>query len=240
MFTQLPSVAAAQLSDIICSVQAGVSVQETLQQVFNLFNTNLILHNAGNPNGAIGGVTYQLCWDTADSMLYVCNVSGNSATAVWVPAIGQLTNGQLIIGSTGAVPVKASLSAGSGISITGGAGTITISGTGSGIGWNEVTGTTQQMVADSGYVANNGGLVTFTLPATAAFGTAINIIGKGAGGWSIVANTGQTMQVGAVASTITTGSVSSTNQFDSIDLICTTANTVWTTHCAPQGNLTII
>lgn len=33
MFTGLPSVVTAQPSDIICAVQAGVSVQETLQQV---------------------------------------------------------------------------------------------------------------------------------------------------------------------------------------------------------------
>lgn len=45
-----------------------------------------------------------------------------------VNEIGPLTNGQLIIGSTGAAPVAATLTAGAGITITPGAGSITISG----------------------------------------------------------------------------------------------------------------
>jgi hypothetical protein len=46
-------------------------------------------------------------------------------------ALGAATNGQLPIGSTGADPVLAALTAGSGISITNGAGSITIAATGS-------------------------------------------------------------------------------------------------------------
>lgn len=45
-----------------------------------------------------------------------------------VNEIGPLTNGQLIIGSTGAAPVAATLTAGAGISIANAAGSITISG----------------------------------------------------------------------------------------------------------------
>src|SRR5262249_1981841 len=77
--------------------------------------------------------------------------------------LGPLTNGQLLIGSTGADPVPANLNAGSGISISIGPGSIIISGTGSGTGWTEVTGTTQLMSADNGYVTNNASLVTLTL-----------------------------------------------------------------------------
>lgn len=44
-------------------------------------------------------------------------------------SIQALTNGQLLIGSTGAVPVAASLTAGTGITVTPGAGTITIAAT---------------------------------------------------------------------------------------------------------------
>ena len=43
-----------------------------------------------------------------------------------------LTNGQLLIGSTGAAPVAATLTAGTGVSITNGAGSITINSTGGG------------------------------------------------------------------------------------------------------------
>ena len=94
MFPQLPSTGAAQMSDIICAVQGynaipgtGLSVQETLSQVYTLFQTNIILSYAGNPNGHVAGTTYQLCWDSADFILYVCNNSGNAASAVWIKAI---------------------------------------------------------------------------------------------------------------------------------------------------------
>lgn len=190
---------------------------------------------------------------TINQLLYssAANVVGgvtaaNSAilasTSTGVPTfVGSLTNGQLLIGSTGATPVAANLSAGSGISISNGAGTITIAGTGSGIGWTEVTGATQAMVADNGYVANRGTLVTFTLPATAAFGTALNVMGKGAGGWTIAQNAGQNIQIGSSSSTVGVGgSVSSSNQFDTVEFICTTADTTWTHLGGPQGNITIV
>lgn len=166
---------------------------------------------------------------TANSAMFRTDASG-------VPGwSASMTDGQLLIGDTSGTPVAANLTAGPGISIANGPGTIQISGTGSGIGWTEVTGTSQAMVADNGYVSNNAGLVTLTLPTTAAFGTAISIIGKGAGGWAIAQNSGQNVQVGSVSSTVGAGgSVASTNRFDSIDLLCTTANTTWTVQGGPQ------
>lgn len=151
------------------------------------------------------------------------------------------TNGQIPIGN-GTTYTAATLSAGPGISIANGSGSVTISGTGSGIGWTEVTGTTQAMVADNGYASSNASLVTLTLPATAAFGTAISIIGKGAGGWLIAQNSGQNIRVGSASSTVGVGgSVASTNRYDSINLICTTADTTWTVTGAPQSSgLTIV
>lgn len=150
------------------------------------------------------------------------------------------TNGQLLIGN-GTGYTLANLTAGAGVSISNGAGSITISGTGSGIGWTEVTGASQTIVADNGYVANNAGLVTFTLPASAAFGTAINIIGKGAGGWAIAQGAGQSIRFGSVSTTVGAGgSLASTNAFDSITLICTEANVTWTMLSAPQGTLTVV
>jgi hypothetical protein len=171
--------------------------------------------------------------------------SANSATLVTnasgVPAwTGSMTNGQILIGSTGATPVIGTITGTSGISVAVGAGTITLSGTGSGIGWNEITGASQTMAADQGYVTNNAGLVTLTLPAVAAFGTVINIVGKGAGGWRIAQGAGQQIQVGSTASTVGAGGyVESTNRYDSIELLCTTANTTWTCLGGPQGAITV-
>lgn len=90
MFTSLPVVTTAQMSDIICAVQGyvspsvlGTSVQETLQQVYNLFQSNVVLYYAGNPNGNVAGVTFQFCWDTTDKILYICTTSGTASGAVW-------------------------------------------------------------------------------------------------------------------------------------------------------------
>lgn len=60
---------------------------------------------------------------TIDGMLYIA--TGNIITST-----AAATNGQLLIGSTGAVPVLATLTAGTGITVTNTAGTITIAATG--------------------------------------------------------------------------------------------------------------
>ena len=93
MFTSLPTVSSATMSDIICAVQGylnpsnlGISVQETLGQVFNLFQSNIVLFYDGDPNGNVAGTTYQFCWDAINNTLYICVLSGPASTAVWVRA----------------------------------------------------------------------------------------------------------------------------------------------------------
>lgn len=110
------------------------------------------------------------------------------------------------------------------------------SGGGGGMSWTEVTASTANLAADTGYIANNATGVTFTLPVTAALGTQISIIGKGAGGWVIEQNAGQNIQIGSMSTSVGVGgSIESTNQFDSLTLICTTADTTWTILGAPQA-----
>jgi len=98
MYTSLPTVGSAQMTDIICAVQGyvspsvlGTSVQETLQQVYNLFQAGIIQTYAGNPNGFVAGQTYNLLWDSADKYLWVCTTTGTAGTAVWtLPIPGPL------------------------------------------------------------------------------------------------------------------------------------------------------
>ena len=78
--------------------------------------------------------------------------------------LGVATNGQIPIGSTGADPVLATLTGGTGVSIVNGAGTITINASGGALTWTDVTGTTQAMAVNNGYTANNAGLVAFDTP----------------------------------------------------------------------------
>jgi len=164
-------------------------------------------------------------------------------TAAFNPIV--LTNGQLLIGSTGVDPVAATLTAGAGITVTNAAGTITIASSesaGGGFIWTDVTSATQTIVAGNAYVSDDGAtLVTFTLPATSAFGDTFRILGKSAGGWKIAQNAGQQINFGNIPTTLgATGSIASTNQYDSITCTCITAgaSSIWATS-ESQGNLTV-
>jgi len=104
--------------------------------------------------------------------------------------------------------------------------------------WTEVTGTTQAFAVNNGYIMNNGSQVVGTLPATAAVGDIVQVVGKGAGGWKIAQNSGQIIHVGDTATaTGTGGSVESINRYDCIELICIVANTEF--NVKPAGNYTI-
>lgn len=150
-----------------------------------------------------------------------------------------VADGQLLIGQTGGRPVNATLTAGAGISITNGAGAITIAATGV-EAWVEVTGTTQTIAANTNYIANNAAPVVFTLPATAAVGDTFTITGKGAGGWQIAQNAGQTIYFGDVATTTGTGgSLESTEDRDTVTIVCVTADDDFNV-TASIGNITYV
>jgi hypothetical protein len=149
-----------------------------------------------------------------------------------------VSNGQIAIGGSGNNGVAATITAGTGVSVTNGAGSITIASTGVGsLVWNDVSGTTQAAVINNGYIISNAGQTTVTLPATAAEGSVFAIAGKGAAGWILQMNTGQTCHFGSSASS-SAGSATSTNQYDSVTIVCVTANTTFVA-IAGWGNLTI-
>lgn len=105
----------------------------------------------------------------------------------------------------------------------------------------EVTSTSQTMAVNTGYIANNSALVTATLPSTSAVGDLVWIVGKGSGGWQIAQNAGQTIHFGNQDTTTGAGgSLDSTNQYDAIQLLCTSANTDWTCTGISQGNISVI
>lgn len=165
-------------------------------------------------------------------------VGGGGAAAVTALTAG--TNGQLVIGSTGADPVVANITAGAGISITNGAGSITIAAIDPVFAWTEVTSGTVPLVANNGYILNNAGVLVGTLPVTAAVGTIIDIVGKGAGGWAISQNAGQSINILSSTTTVGVGgSLASTQRYNCITLICTVADTQWTVKSS-MGNITVV
>lgn len=171
--------------------------------------------------------------------------SASSTTTVSGSVDFGLTNGQLLIGSTSAVASKASLSAGAGISITPGAGTITITNSaisGGGFAWTVITGATQTMAAGGGYIANRSAAqVGFSLPATAAVGDAYQVTGiDNATGWKIThaLGTNQIIYFGTSNTTTTTGSLTSSATRDSVTIICVIADTAFQV-INSIGNITI-
>lgn len=85
------------------------------------------------------------------------SLSGNRlmvSTPTAITEAAALTNGQLLIGSTGGAPVAANLTQGTGVTITNSAGGITISATGSGGTVTSVTGTAPITVSASTTVPN--------------------------------------------------------------------------------------
>ena len=169
---------------------------------------------------------------TNNTMLY-SNSSGD------VTSLAAATNGQLLIGSSSAAPALGTLTAGAGVSITNGAGSITVAVSGAGFTWTEVTGTTQALAIENGYVANNAGLVTLTLPTTAAIGDTIIVVGKGAGGWRVAQNAGQTIHFNSTDTTAGVGGrLDSTNRYNTVELVCITANTDFVV-LASSGTITV-
>lgn len=110
------------------------------------------------------------------------------------------------------------------------------------IPYTDVTFSPQQISPNNGYIANGVSPISLILPVLAAEGTRIEILGKGTGGWIINQNAGQNIQIGSLSSTVGTGgSVASSNQFDSLVLICISPNNTWACLGGPESSgLTII
>ena len=144
--------------------------------------------------------------------------------------------------STGAHQSIASVGSAGQVLTSNGAGalpTFQAAGGGGGLSWNEETGTSVAMAVNNGYITNNAALVTATLPATAAVGDVVRVAGKGAGGWRVAQNAGQTIHFGNQDTTTGAGGyLEFTNRYDSVELLCITANTDWVV-LSSVGNLTV-
>ncbi len=105
-----------------------------------------------------------------------------------------------------------------------------------GIPWVDVVTGSQAMVANTGYVTDFAGLITFTMPPTAAFGTVNQITGLSTPGWLIQLNVGQRIHFGNDEITISTGTLFSTNRHDCVTLRCVVPDSEWVVESS-QGNL---
>lgn len=210
-------------------------------------------------DGAIGDTTNRVSkvWaiDMQVTNAIAGSITGNAATATalatgrTISISGDLTYTSPSFDGTGNVTAAGTLATvnsnvGSFTNATitvNGKGLITAASSGNPtVAWSEVTGTSQSMAINSAYILNNASLVTATLPSTAAVGSVIYVVGKGAGGWKIAQNASGIIHFGNVNTTTGTGgSLASTNLYDCVQLVCTVANNEWTVMNA-QGNITIV
>ena len=104
--------------------------------------------------------------------------------------------------------------------------------------WSVITAN-QTAAINHGYICNKAGLLTLTLPSTAAVGSVIAFvnINTAAGSQFLSANPGQ-LNLGNVAATANTGTLTSTALGDIVFLVCSTANTTWYAY-GVQGNITV-
>jgi hypothetical protein len=204
------------------SLGEGGSTWTTGDQYTGAESSNIVIQNKG-----VTGESNKIRIGTQGSgngqqdACYVAGIYGVTpgvaadTKVVVIDSNGQLgnvsagTTGTYLSGNTGAAPTWSVI-------------------TGGGLVWTQIAGTTQTAAADNGYICQNAAQTTITLPATAAYGSVIEIIGEGALGFTIVHPVaGHYIQYGNVATTSNTGSLTSSNRYDCVRLVCRVADTVW-------------
>lgn len=214
----------ATASQVLLSGSSTTPAWSTATYLGTLTASGIVYASAANVMGQIA---------TANSAVLLTSAAG-------VPSMSAtLTNGQLIIGNTGNAPTPGTLTAGAGISVTNGGGTITIAATGAGFTWVDQTSTPVTAATNTGYIVDNGATpVVFTLPAAPALGSTIQIVGFSAGGWQLLPGAGDTIQIG-VSNAAT--SVTSANRYDCIELVYTgSANNLWVMADSVSAGFTIV
>ena len=114
-----------------------------------------------------------------------------------------------------------------------------VSSIGGSFTWNNQTADLNPIVKQNGYFANKAASrLVLTLPTNAVMGDTYKISGFGSQGWQVVAGAGQIIQLGSGSATSVNGSLSSTNQYDQVELVCSPTTTTFIVRDV-VGNLTI-
>lgn len=195
---------------------------------------------SGNGNTILGASSGSLLTSSESQNILIKSAGStgeSNATRIGTQeALGLGINKCFIAGIVGVTASNAQL-----VTINSSTGQLGVAG-GSVVGtWTEVTGATQTLAVGNGYVTNRGGGVTYTLPATAALGDVIKIVGK-SGIPTITPNANQQIVIGSVNGTVgVTGTAVATNAGDCITLRCTTSgtSTVWRSESF-VGNWTLL
>lgn len=134
-----------------------------------------------------------------------------------------LTNGQILIGSTGVVPVAATITQGSGVVVTSGAGSIKIDAVGGALTWSDTSGAVLTVI-NNGYFCSAA--ATPTLPAAPSEGDVVAVIVDAGALVTITANAGQKIRLGNTLSAAA-GTCATSTQGNAIFLVYRTSGTTW-------------
>jgi hypothetical protein len=109
----------------------------------------------------------------------------------------------------------------------------------SALNWSVITAN-QAAAINTGYIVNAAALATITLPAAAAVGSLLEIVGVGSGGWRLAQAAGQQVVFGNISNTAGSGGqLNSTHQRDAIRLVCIVQDTTWQV-VSSVGNIDVI
>lgn len=173
------------------------------------------------------------------AILFADNVdfSGASSTS----GTAQVTaDGELLIGAGSSPHIRVNtLTAGTGITITNGPGTIEIAATPTFI-WENI-GASQQLVANHGYFCSFGGALSLLLPSNSAVGDIIEVVLIGSTSWTITQAAGQRIRLANTQTTLGAGgSIASLQQGDHLRLVCQTADQIWVVAGNTGGGYTVV
>ena len=148
------------------------------------------------------------------SKAFICGIDGvNVGSTAKIVTMGTSTTANQL--------GTATLTAGTIISITPTANTITISAIPAPFATTVTSASTVAMAINNAYASSGPSLVTFTLPTSTTVGSVVQVMGSGTGGWKINQNSGQQIIYGSLNTTLGAGgSLSSTANGDSVNLVC--------------------
>jgi hypothetical protein len=114
------------------------------------------------------------------------------------------------------------------ISVTGNPATNTLTISATGLpAWNKIAAS-QPLVSNNGYICTGGGVLVLTLPATSLVGDIIEITLDGSTGFMVAQGAGQSILIGNKNTTTGVGgSLTSTQQGDSLRMVCSVTNLRW-------------
>jgi hypothetical protein len=192
----------------------------------NVGGTETLVNDGAGPALGIKGLIAGTGMTLSSNSTSVTFTNNDPGSAVTLSSAGGTQT--LVNDGVGPALATKGLSAGSGIALSSDSTSVTVAVSGGGLAQSEVTGTSQAMVVNTRYIANNAGLVTFTLPTTMAVGEIMEIYNKGAGLFKLAQNASQSCRFsGSTSTTGTGGSVTAQSRDDYMRITCLTANTLF-------------